>query len=394
MNGDADAGLERAAGTLLGRDPAAPVRLEASRESPLEALEGLLREALTRPPCVVAFSGGRDSSALLAVAADVARREGLEPPIPLTQLFRAFPDSHEGEWQQLVLEHLGLTAEVHEVHGELDLLGPVARAVLHEHGPVTPPWIYMQRPLLEAASGGWLVTGYGGDDVFGEWRWTRQARILGGLARLSAADVPALANAALPRPLRARVAGMRGVRAASSRPWLLPEAYRAFERQRAADEASEPITWPRRLAWWVRGREVTTYLERYGALAAASGTAALHPFATRRFLAAMAGAGGRWGPGSRTEVMRAMFGRLLPDAVNARSTKADFTRAVFGEDSRAFARRWDGGGVDRRLVDPDVLRAEWARPMPDARTAGLLHDAWLASVDRREEQVRRGRERA
>ena len=35
-------------------------------------------------PCVVAFSGGRDSSALLAVLVDVARREGLPEPIAVT----------------------------------------------------------------------------------------------------------------------------------------------------------------------------------------------------------------------------------------------------------------------------------------------------------------------
>ena len=49
---------------------------------PRPTLERILLGALQRAPCVVAFSGGRDSSALLAEATRVARVHGLEDPVP------------------------------------------------------------------------------------------------------------------------------------------------------------------------------------------------------------------------------------------------------------------------------------------------------------------------
>jgi hypothetical protein len=44
-------------------------------------LEELISPALERPPCVIGFSGGRDSSSLLALATHLARREGLPMPV-------------------------------------------------------------------------------------------------------------------------------------------------------------------------------------------------------------------------------------------------------------------------------------------------------------------------
>ena len=51
--------------------------------------------ALRRPPCLVSFSGGLDSSALLAVATAVARREGLDDPVPATLVVPGSPESDE-----------------------------------------------------------------------------------------------------------------------------------------------------------------------------------------------------------------------------------------------------------------------------------------------------------
>ena len=50
----------------------------------LAALEAAIMPALLRSPCLVSFSGGRDSSAVLAVAARLARGAGLADPIPIT----------------------------------------------------------------------------------------------------------------------------------------------------------------------------------------------------------------------------------------------------------------------------------------------------------------------
>src|SRR6185503_3688944 len=57
--------LETAAGVVLGVAPRR--RLPASAGGPLAALERAVLPALRRSPCLVSFSGGRDSSAVLAV---------------------------------------------------------------------------------------------------------------------------------------------------------------------------------------------------------------------------------------------------------------------------------------------------------------------------------------
>ena len=93
---------------------------------PREALASLLRPALANPPCVIAFSGGRDSSALLAVAVDLARREGWPLPIPVTLCFSGAATEETG-WQEMVLRHLRLDDWVRmQIGEELDLLGPLA----------------------------------------------------------------------------------------------------------------------------------------------------------------------------------------------------------------------------------------------------------------------------
>jgi asparagine synthase (glutamine-hydrolysing) len=90
----------------------------------MEAIEQVLTEALSRAPCVLSFSGGRDSSALLAAAVHVARREGLDLPIPATLVFPQSEDSNEDEWQAIVLRHLGVTEwDRFEIHQEFAASG-------------------------------------------------------------------------------------------------------------------------------------------------------------------------------------------------------------------------------------------------------------------------------
>jgi tRNA(Ile)-lysidine synthase TilS/MesJ len=55
-----------------------------SGSHPASALRAIARSVLATPPCVVAFSGGRDSSALLALLVDEARRAGLPEPVAVT----------------------------------------------------------------------------------------------------------------------------------------------------------------------------------------------------------------------------------------------------------------------------------------------------------------------
>jgi hypothetical protein len=82
--------LEIAGGLPLGMDDDEPHLPEAPAGlSPIAAFEDVVRSALVRPPCVVTFSGGRDSSAILAVAMRLARDEGHEPPVAVTLQFLA-----------------------------------------------------------------------------------------------------------------------------------------------------------------------------------------------------------------------------------------------------------------------------------------------------------------
>ena len=128
-----------------------------------------MRDALLRPPCGVAFSGGRDSSAVLAVATHVARRDGLPEPVPITKVYSGVADADEAVWQEMVVRHLGLQ-EWHriDIHDELDLVGPIARQHLVEHGVMWPPPLATDAPLLEPVQGGSLIDGEGGDEVFGD----------------------------------------------------------------------------------------------------------------------------------------------------------------------------------------------------------------------------------
>lgn len=137
-------GLELASAVVLGRDPATdPLAPGAPAVTPRAALEGVLAEALQRPPCVIGFSGGRDSSGLLALALHVARARGLPAPVAATNVFPGDEASSEAEWQELVMRHVRAADwERLEFSDELDLIGPVARAALRQWGPVP-----LQRPL-------------------------------------------------------------------------------------------------------------------------------------------------------------------------------------------------------------------------------------------------------
>ena len=131
------------AGYPFGFAPAGSSRA-AGLDSPGAALRAALLTALRRPPCLVAFSGGRDSSLLLAVAAELAGQAGLRAPVAFTLRYPGDPAAAECGWQELVMRHLrarGLAVEWERraIRDELDLIGPLAAPVLRGHGgPVFP----------------------------------------------------------------------------------------------------------------------------------------------------------------------------------------------------------------------------------------------------------------
>ena len=76
-----------------------PPATDAAR-TPREALDDAIRPALVDGPCYVTFSGGRDSSAVLAAATALARREGHALPVPVTRVYPDLPDTDESDWQR------------------------------------------------------------------------------------------------------------------------------------------------------------------------------------------------------------------------------------------------------------------------------------------------------
>jgi Asparagine synthase len=371
--------LEAAAGVVLGSDSA--VALPRSNCSPLEALERRILPALERPPCLVSFSGGRDSSAVLAVAARLARRNGLPAPVPATLRFRGAERSAEDEWQEQVVAHVEVADWVRiEAEHELDCLGPVATQALRRHGLLWPPNAHFHVPLLQEASGGSLLTGVGGDEVFGSARLSRAAGVLAGTARPEPRDLLRVAHALSPAPLRRTVLRSR---TRIPFPWLRPDAARDVQEALVRDGAAEPLRLERRLAWRLRLRYVRVGKASLAVLAADDDVRVVHPLADPGFCAALARLGRTFRHGTRQERMETVFGSLLPAAVARRPAKASFGQAAYGPHSRAFTESWDGDGIDPDLVDPDALRRAWPEAEHDGRLLTVLQAVWLAVEETR-----------
>lgn len=347
--------------------------------TPRAALESVIGRALRRPPCYVSFSGGRDSSAVLAVATEVARREGLPDPVPVTEVYPEVDDTDESAWQDMVIEHLGLADWVRiPIYGASDLLGEVGQAGLLHRGLLWPPAFHVKQALFASAAGGSLLTGEGGDEVIGAHRVTPLMLLVRKRRPASRALLSASSAALMPGPIR-RVAARSEMVRSGYQSWLRPAVAERHHRLLAADEAGEPLRWDR-ATWWLRHRRaVHAVLGCYHALGAEHSVTVAHPLLDHDFLAALAAAGGRWGYAGRTALMRRLFADVLPDEILRRTSKASFDRAYMGEATREFARAWDGSGVDPDLVDPEALRRAWLSDEPSTLSGLLLQSAWLAS---------------
>lgn len=377
--------LDLAVGHPTGFDSSL-VLPEARHRSAREAFEAVVLEGLLRAPCVVSFSGGRDSSAVLATAVHVARREGLPLPVAVSQRFAGVASSEETAWQERVVASFasGTDAggagrapewEVLDVTGELDLVGQRARAEVERHGVLWPPNTHFHSLIAERAAGGSVLTGFGGDEIMSPgWAWDRLAWVLARQVRPRPSDLAALAVAAAPGPLRARYLARRPDPTPPS-PWLRPGAERTALEDRRAMVVAEPVHHGEALrrVWWP-SRYRATVSESLRLLGTGYDTRVLHPFADARVVAALAAERGRSGPRSRTREMTRLFSDLLPPETVRRVGKATFNGAFFGEASREFVRGWSGEGLQglEHLVDVDGLRRTWATADPDARTYTLL----------------------
>jgi asparagine synthase (glutamine-hydrolysing) len=370
--------IEAATDDGIGEAPLEPDLPPADRAStPLEALQEAILPALERGPCFVMFSGGRDSSVVLAAAVWAARNNGLPLPVPITHVHPGYPETEESDWQRVVLAHLRVTEHVRHLYGDdFNLLGPAMRESVRRNGIMAPAGGHLLIPTLEEARGGSLVTGIDGDALFnGGGFGPLRAAIRSG--RLFLRFPLSVARAMAPIGVRERVARARDNPAPA---WLTPPNAARYMLLRAHHKATEPFRWGPYLQWLVRQRRLAALRQTTATLAAAYDVAVFHPFLDRTFLSTMASVGGLLGFGDRTSALRSLFGTLLPNDVLERTTKAVFTRPYFGGDVKDFARDWDGSGVPRDLVDPDILRDIWLSEWPDARTGLLLHAAWAATL--------------
>lgn len=370
---------------FLGEHPLASPLDPRSDADPLEALARAVVPALEESRCFVSFSGGRDSSVVLAVATKAARKLALPPPIPITLRFPNDPSADETRWQELVVRRLRLPDWIRrEVGDEIDFVGPIAADSLRRHGVLFPANAYVHSPIIDIAAGASLLTGFDGDGLFSGWRWLRVADVLSGRSAPELRDAARIALAGAPPALQAAVLARREPLPA----WLRPDARRLAAATIARERADEPVLWRRRVSWWARRRYHHMARWSLDQLASTRRTQLVHPLLDPAFLAAVAARGGLLGFGDRTAAMRALFSGVLPDEVLSRAGKASFDRAFWGSHSRRFAESWNGRGVDTDLVDAEALRDAWRSESPDTRSALLLQSTWLA------EERCRGREAA
>lgn len=351
--------------------PAPPLpRVDADRVDARTALEAAVLRALQRPPCVVSFSGGRDSSAVLALGVMVARTTGLPLPVPVTLRYPSAPDTEESLWQDHLVRHLGLMdwvrVDLGDDHG---FVGSVARRVLSRHGLLWPPNTHLHEPIVARASGGTLMTGVDGDGLFGSWRWRRTVRS----ALPPMAYVVRRVAGAAPSTTR------RFVMSHAFPPprWLRRDAVRAYGRYRSQTWEPEPWRWDDRVHWWWRLRYVHALRSSLDALAADHDVVVVNPLIDPGFVTALAREGGGAGLGDRTAIMRRLFSDVLPDATVRRSTKAHFDEVFWNRETRDYAERAGRSLPFADVVDERRIVEEWRSPIPHFMSAPLLQATWL-----------------
>lgn len=369
-----------ACGWVTGSGTSAqPARRRAGPTAVIKAMEGVIRPALARPPCLVELSGGRDSSAVLAVAVRLARREALPLPVAVTQRVAGVDEADERSWQEQVVQALGVEDwECQELDDELDLVGPVAAPSLRRHGVLWPPLAHTRRVSFAGAVGGSVVTGEGGDELFGARRITPVRQVAGRVVPLDRRSLCMAMMAVAPTP--ARRAHVRALLAARLEiPWLRPAARRSLLDRLADDMAREPLDWRRAASAHLSSPTVSVAVRNLAALAAEADVHLVHPFLEPHVVEACGAMAGPFGVRDRTSAMGAVFEGLLPEAVLHRRSKARFNRAVFHRHSRQFVERFTGAGVPGDLVDEDALVAAWKAEEPSAMSFALLQWCWLAA---------------
>ena len=209
---------------------------------PRRALRDAILPALQRSPCLVTFSGGRDSSAVLAVAMDLARQLGLPEPIPVTRYWPGVPASDESHWQELVIDHLGVKHWERIACDEMDVVGPNCTPSLLARGPLWPPLIHAWPPMFELAQDGAILTGEGGDELFDPSRSTVLKWMATDPRRAGNLEViREVTDAVAPKIWRRRQAKLGAREIVPD--WLLPGPAADYLQELISWEVEEPLRW-------------------------------------------------------------------------------------------------------------------------------------------------------
>lgn len=364
--------VELAAGIPLGVEPTA-LRLPAEHRSAREQIEQSIEAALAsdRQP-YVCFSGGRDSSAVLALATHVARRVGAALPVPITLRFPDHPETDEREWQELVVRHLDLDEWIVLERPDADVLAPAITSLLDEWGLFYPAQIGSYLPVLQAAAGGVVFSGEGGDESLGGWRCRAVHHPWSWGPRQAVRELSVAAVAHGPSPLRRWYVQRTG-----ALPWLTALGRSAVVAAMTQRSEAEPVRWSGYLAWAFARRSWHIARSTLDRVSQRHDCQLVHPLAEPAFMAALRHEWGWRGPDDRTEAMGRLVGDLLPAAIIEREDKAVLAPLFIGERSRAFIDEWDGTGLDAEFVDIDALRQTWRRHYPYVGSLSLLHQAWM-----------------
>ncbi|MGC0142896.1 asparagine synthase-related protein [Pseudactinotalea sp. Z1732] len=356
---------------------------------PFEALKSTIERAADGRVVYVTFSGGRDSSGILAAAVSLAQERRIPAAVPFTYVYPGLDESDETEWQELVVKHLGVQdwMRLEVVDGENEYLGPRGSQSLLRRGLVFPAAAHLWADMFERTAGGLVLTGEGGDDVFLPKRASALVAGVRGRFRPGSPRREALWSLAPERVRRRRARGASML----DMPWLTDSARREFLSDALRDQVHEPLSLRGGLEVLCSARFRGAYGQTMTTIAAEYGSVVADPFWHPQFLASYSRHAPYFGYADRTEAMTAVFGRVLPGEVLSRASKARFNTAYFGRSTREFARDWNGTGVDSELVDVEKLRQAWLADLVPALVVLLLQQAWLAqqtgvpSADRGEE---------
>ena len=203
----------------------------------------------------------------------------------------------------------------------------MAQRALNRHGVLWPANGYVHLPMFAHASGGSLVDGVDGDSVFA-WGYGPAVDLLFLRTRPTR---PALSNLrTMLLPVRARTSRLEPQTPVV--PWLTPEAEAETRRRIAKDSANEPVSYARRLAWYL-GRHAQMLLSTTSLLAEGTNTLVVRPFLDGLFLSAWGQQIGRTGFRGRTAAMKELFGDLLPPFIEKfHITVGVATTAICGDE--------------------------------------------------------------